>query len=69
MILIKKSPKIKFDVNSRKHVEHFRNFVITKAWGTAGCPYVCEFPFLNVPDMIQKKLVCKMLKVNYENRY
>lgn len=68
-MLIKKTPKIKFDVNSRKHVEHFRNFVINKAWGIAGCPYVCEFPFLNVPDMIQKKLLCKMLKVNYENRY
>ena len=44
-------------------------FVVNKAWGINGCPFICEFPFLTIPDMIQEKLIYKFLKVKHESRY
>jgi homoserine acetyltransferase len=43
----------------------------TGSWGHDGCPYVLEFPYLTIPDMIKDKLIHKFLKVKkvtYESR-
>ena len=62
-------PKVYFDVNNAKHIKLYRSFVLHKAWGTDCCPFICEFPFLTIPDMIQEKLIYKFLKVKHESRY
>ena len=56
-------PKVFFDVNSKKDVERFRGFMQNAAWGYDGCPYILEFPYLTIPDMITDKLIHKFLKV------
>ena len=62
-------PKVFFDTNNLKHIKMYRSFIVNKAWGSDGCPFICEFPFLTIPDMIQEKLIYKFLKVKHESRY
>jgi hypothetical protein len=58
-----------FNVNNKKDVEVFRNFLTTHAWGRDGCPFILEFPYMTIPDMIRDKLIHKILKVQkYEGR-
>jgi hypothetical protein len=56
-------PKVFFDVNNKKDIERFRLFLEKLAWGHDGCPYILEFPYLTIPDMIRDKLIHKILKV------
>lgn len=55
--------KRKFDIKDKKDVEMYRTFLSTMAWGTGGCPFELEFPYLTIPDMIKDKLIRKYLKV------
>jgi hypothetical protein len=55
--------KRNFDVNSKKDIEIFTEFMKKSAWGPDCCPFLLEFPFLSVPDMIKSKLVNKVLKL------
>ena len=52
-----------FDINSKKDVELYRQYLINNAWGGNGCPFILEFPSLTVPDMIKDRLIRKFLKV------
>ena len=52
-----------FNVNNRKDVKVFRNFLMTHAWGKDGCPFILESPYMTIPDMIRDKLIHKILKV------
>jgi hypothetical protein len=64
--------KIFFDVKDKKHVDSYRKFLITGAWGKDTCPYILEFPYLTIPDMIKDKLIhsfLKIKKVTYASRY
>jgi hypothetical protein len=64
-------PKRLFDVGSKKDVSSYTKFLRTGSWGHDGCPYVLEFPYLTIPDMIKDKLIHKFLKVKkvtYESR-
>ena len=36
---------------------------MTHAWGKDGCPFILEFPYMTIPDMIRDKLIHKILKV------
>ena len=56
-------PKHLFSVNSKKDVDMYANFLRTGAWGREGCPFILEYPYLTIPDMIKDKLVHKFLKV------
>ena len=60
-------PKRYFDVNSRKDIQSYKFFLKENAWGTT-CPFVLEYPYLSVPDMIKDKLIHKFLKVKNESR-
>lgn len=55
--------RIPFSLADKKHVESYRTFLKTGAWGKTGCPFVLEFPYLTVPDMIKDKLIHNFLKV------
>ena len=52
-----------FDVNSKKDIEMYRWFLTNHTWGHDGCPFVLEYPYLTIPDMIKDKLIHKFLKV------
>jgi hypothetical protein len=65
-------PKRLFDVNCKKDLDMYTKFLKTGAWGKDACPFVLEFPYLTIPDMIKDKLIHKFLKVKraiYEGRY
>jgi hypothetical protein len=65
-------PKRLFDVNENKDINSYTKFLKTGSWShDGGCPYVLEFPYLTIPDMIKDKLIHKFLKVKrvtYESR-
>jgi hypothetical protein len=52
-----------FDVSSKKDIEMYRGFLTNHTWGHDGCPFVLEYPYLTIPDMIKDKLIHKFLKV------
>ena len=56
--------KRKFDVNNKKDVAAYKNFLVHKQWGTSGCPFSLEYPYLSVPDMIKDKIVHKYLNIS-----
>ena len=56
-------PKILFDVDSKTHIIRYRNFLRDHKWGINGCPFVLEFPYLTIPDMIKDRMIHKLLKV------
>lgn len=60
-------PKRYFDVKSKKDIQLYKVFLKENAWGNA-CPFVLEYPYLNIPDMIKDKLIHKFLKVKNESR-
>jgi hypothetical protein len=61
--MIHTKERIKFKVTDKSHIEMYRGFLSTGAWGRGGCPFELEFPYLTIPDMIKDKLVKKFLKV------
>lgn len=56
-------PKKFFSVNDEADIKRYKSFLKTHAWGTACCPFILEFPYLTIPDMIRDKLIHKILKV------
>ena len=56
-------PKILFDADNRKHIERYRDFLRDHKWGFDGCPFILEFPYLTIPDMIKDRMIHKLLKV------
>lgn len=54
--------KIKFDENNSEHIEEFKFFLKHSKWNNL-CPFKLEAPFFTVPDMIQHKLIRKLLNV------
>lgn len=64
MQALKSSKKRKFDINNKKDIEIYKHFLKNHDWKITGsCPFVLEFPYVNVPDMIKDKLIHKFLKV------
>jgi hypothetical protein len=52
-----------FNVNSKEDIAVFAEFMKKSAWGPDCCPFILEFPFLSVPDMIKSRIVNKALKI------
>jgi hypothetical protein len=60
-------PKIFFDPSDKKHIALYKNFLRTHAWGENSCPFILEFPYLTIPDMIKDKMIHKLLGVKRED--
>lgn len=62
-----------FDPRSKKDVESAKKFFQTYSWGhDNGCPFILEYPYHSVPDMIKNKLLFRFLnieEVKYEGHY
>ena len=52
-----------FDVNDQKDLDRYKKFLQYGAWGKEGCPFICEDPWLSVPDMIKDKIARHFLKL------
>jgi hypothetical protein len=50
------SNKRNFDVSSKQDIGEFSFFMKNSKWKSP-CPFVLEFPFLSIPDMIKDKLI------------
>jgi len=51
-----KFPKRYFDVNNKVDLKAYKEFLANKNWGTNGCPFELEWPWLSIPDMISHKI-------------
>lgn len=58
--------KRKFDVNNKKDIEAYKIFLTNQRWGSSCCPFVLEFPYLTIPDMIKDKMMNKYMKIEQE---
>lgn len=54
--LKKRYAKRLFDVGNKQDLKMYRNFIQTRSWGTDGCPFELEWPWLSVPDMLAHKI-------------
>jgi hypothetical protein len=59
--------KIFFNPNDKKHINVYKLFLREHRWGKHGCPFILEFPYLTIPDMIKDKMVHKLLGVKQES--
>ncbi len=55
------SSKTRFDINSKSHISRYRYFLLESTWGKDCCPFILEFPYASIPDMIKDKLVRKYI--------
>jgi hypothetical protein len=58
--------KIFFNPSDKKHINAYKVFLREHRWGNGGCPFILEFPYLTIPDMIKDKMVHKLLGVRIE---
>jgi len=55
--------KIVFNPASKEHVADYRNFLSTGGWRN-GCAYLLEYPYLDIPTMINRKIVDHFLELD-----
>jgi len=52
-----------FDIKDASDIKRFKYFIVNSAWGSSGCPFLLEEPFLNIPDMIRYKITNEFLGI------
>jgi len=57
-----------FNANDKKDLNEAKCFFETHKWKNV-CPFILEFPYLTVPDMIKDKMVHKALKIKYNRQH
>lgn len=72
MAIINQLP-VKFDPNEINHRAAFYKFLKTYAWGADSIRFVLESPYVDVPSMIQIKLLNwymdnELSYINYEEK-
>jgi hypothetical protein len=45
-----------FDAADKNDLRLYKEYLQTRSWGRYGCPFVAEWPWLSVPDMIAHKI-------------
>jgi hypothetical protein len=46
-----------FNVRDPKDLREYQKFLKTSSWGKNGCPFVVEYPYTNIPDMIKTEVL------------
>jgi hypothetical protein len=54
--------KRKFKPSNKKDMEIVKEFLRTDKWGPEGCPFVLEWPYLEMPYMLKTKITEFALK-------
>ena len=62
-------PKRFFNINDPKDVALAKKFFKDNSWGNTGCPFILEYPYLTVPDMVKDKVVHKYLGIKFDRRH
>lgn len=57
-----------FDVKSKVDLDEARHFFQKHAWKN-GCPFILEYPYMTVPDMIKDKMIFKSLGIEYDREH
>lgn len=55
-LLSQKFPKRQFDATNKKDLQVYKHFLDTRSWGSNGCPFELEWPWLSIPNMINHKI-------------
>ena len=55
--MLQTNPLVKFDANKIEHRKQYHEFFKRNAWGASGDRFILETPFMDVPTMIQNKMV------------
>lgn len=58
-----------FNEKSKRDIAIAKQFFKEHSWGIEGCPFILEYPYLTVPDMIKDKLIHKSLGIHYDRRH
>ena len=61
-------PKRYFNVSNRKDINAVKDFFAHHRW-VGGCPFILEYPYMSVPDMLRDKLIHKALGIKYDRRH
>lgn len=48
--------KRKFDPSKKADLAVYKTFITTNSWGSTPCPFELEWPALNIPGMIERKI-------------
>lgn len=59
-----------FDAKNKKDIQSAKLFFTNHSWGhETGCPFILEYPYMSVPDMIKDKLIHKVLDIEYNREH
>lgn len=58
-----------FNEFSKKDIQVAKQFFENHSWGVNGCPFILEYPYLAVPDMIKDKMIHKSLGLKFDRRH
>jgi hypothetical protein len=62
-------PKRFFNEKSKDDINMAKQFFTHHRWGFDGCPFILEYPYLTIPDMIKDKMIHKTLGINFDRRH
>lgn len=51
-----------FEPSNETDLKIVRNYLHKNYWGTNGCPFYLEWPYLDIPSMVKDKITQYMLK-------
>lgn len=53
-----------FDAGNKDDLKAYKAFLAEGHWNKGICPFILEWPYLTVPDMVNDKIAHKMLGVD-----
>ena len=63
-------PKRYFNDKDKKDIASAKSFFETHSWRhEQGCPFILEYPYLTVPDMIKDKMTHKILGIEFSSNH
>ena len=57
-----------FKESSKEDVQLAKTFFAEYRWGSEGCPFILEYPYQSIPDMIKDKLLYKVFGLSFERK-
>ena len=59
-----------FNEKSKADLQSAKSFFETHSWRhEQGCPFILEYPYLTVPDMIKDKMVHKIFGIEFNREH
>jgi hypothetical protein len=61
-------PKRFFNEKSKADIAMAKEFFKNHSWA-GGCPFILEYPYLTIPDMIKDKMIHKAFGIVFDRRH